>query len=165
MGLFTRLRRNIFRAVEDVAPIVQVVAPIVAPGVGGFIASRIAGAVGRRVERSNAPQRSTATAIRAGAPVIRPVCRRLGTLGGGFSAPFQARNFISGGSFPGRSVATFGGRVPVGRDIRARFCPDPTPALPKVNAELLPTKAPVSTVAPATIQIRSATDRFRLGFR
>jgi len=129
MGLFSRIKRNILRGVQDVAPIVQIAAPFVAPGLGGLIASQLAA----RVRRSNSPTRNSATAIARGGPIIRPTCPRRGVVGGGFSAPWNARNFISGGSFPGRSIATRGGRVPVGRDITSRFCPTPAPEVPVVT--------------------------------
>jgi len=129
MGLASRLLRNLDRIVEDVSPIVGAVAPLLIPGPGGFIVSQLAASAAQR-----APTRPPASAIRAGAPLVRPTCRPMGVIGRAFSAPFQARNFPTGGAFPGRQLVFTGGRIPVGRDIIApKDCPSrfvPTPITP-----------------------------------
>jgi len=162
MGLFSRVAKNLQRVFADAAPIVSAVAPFVAPGIGGLVISNIAA----RFAQAQ-PTRSSAAVINAGGSLIPPTCRPMGVVGGGFSGPYQARNFTSGGSFSGRPVATFGGRVPVGRDIRAQFCPTPPAQLPIVTAApaltvqvptaITPVKEAVT--APATITIPSAVRR------
>jgi len=122
VGLF----RNIRRVIGDIAPVVSAVAPIVAPGLGGFLISQVAG----RIARNTAPRANPAVAVARGAPVVPPFCPRMGVVGRPFSGQFQSRNFSSGGAFPGRPFVFTGGRVPVGRDIVAQFCPTAPAALP-----------------------------------
>ncbi len=124
MGLF----RNIRRVLSDVAPFVAAAAPFVAPGLGGFIVSQVATAVSRTV-----PRRASGASIAQGGPIVPPFCARMGVVGGPFSSQFGARNFVSGGAFPGRPLVFTGGRVPVGRDIVAQFCPSAPAALPIVT--------------------------------
>jgi len=127
MGVFRfvdRLTRNLTRVVTDVAPIAAAAAPILLPGFGGIVAGAIAqqfvaepGVVGAR------PQ------IAVTDPCQRP----------SFSAPFQARNFQTGGSPSGRNMAflnTFQPRSAVGRQVVSRCPPNgtcPCPSAPVVS--------------------------------
>jgi len=136
MGLF----RNIRRVLGDIAPIVATVAPIVAPGIGGFLASRIAGSIAR----STAPRANSAAAVARGAPVVPRFCPRMGVVGRPFSSQFQSRNFSTGGAFAGRPLVFTGGRVPVGREVVAQFCPsvpDPLPVSQATQGGLAPAGA------------------------
>lgn len=131
MGVF----RNIQRIIGDVAPLVAAVAPIVAPGIGGFLAGAIAQQFVRR-------------GVVGARPVPRPAnpCQPPA-----FSSPFQSANFPTGGSLPGRGLAflnTFQPRSAVGRVALDR-CP--------------PSRCPCpSAVAPSrfTPAQQSALDRF-----
>lgn len=142
MGLF----RNIRRVLGDIAPIVSVVAPIVAPGIGGFLSGAIA-------------QQFVPRGVVGARPVPRPAnpCQPPA-----FSSPFQSANFPTGGSLPGRGLAflnTFQPRSAVGRVALDRCppsrCPCPSAVAP---SRLTPAqqsaidrfgiRAPVASVAP-----------------
>jgi len=178
MGLLSsvsRLFRNVDRVIEDVSPIVGAAAPFLIPGPGGFILSQLAQA-GAAPQR--APTRPSVSAINAGAPLVRPTCRPMGVQGQAFSAPFQARNFPTGGAFPGRTVNPFGGgRVPVGRDIpKGIRCPKPAgPSFPGPEAVAI-AEAEVAAVppvpsvvvprfAPTALNTNTALIRSRFGAR
>lgn len=130
MGLFSgfsRLTTNLSRVLGDVAPLVQAIAPIAAPGIGGILAGSLAGAFidspGRVVAAMN--------------PCATPPA---------FSAPFRAANFPSGGSPSGRQLAffnTFQPRSAVGRQVVPRCpsscaCPSASPVAlsPRVAASV-----------------------------
>lgn len=122
MGLFSRAFRNIRRVVADVAPIVQAIAPIALPLIGGALAGAVISRIGGRSELPPA----------AAATVAATRCPQPGVISGGFSAPFQSANFSTGGSLPGRAASTFIARRALGRNVarpqpvrRAAVCPQP----------------------------------------
>lgn len=126
MGLVSRIIANLSRVASDAVPIAAALAPVIVPGPLGFLASEFLGSLN---QPGAAPRVNSQVAVQRGAPLVRSFCPALGVAGGGFSAPFRARNFRSGGSIPGRSLNTFRRQVFVGRDVAP--CPPkglaPTP--------------------------------------
>lgn len=119
MGLFSRAFRNIRRVVSDVGQVAQVVAPIALPLIGGALAGQL---VSRLLPQpSQLPEMAAAT-------VAATRCPPAGVVRGGFSAPFQSRNFSSGGSLAARAASTFLARPALGRNVTGRRAPPMIPA-------------------------------------